>query len=282
MRAHQAEFRIASMARVLQVSRSGYYAWRRRAASARAVADAALSEEIRAAHEESRGTYGAPRIQAELRERGHRVSRKRVARLMRGQGLQGVSRRRRVRTTVKNGEARPAPDLVERDFHAARPDQLWVADITYIATRRRTVYLAVVLDACSRRVVGWALSLRLFSSLVLDALEMAVEQRQPAEVIHHSDQGSQYTSLAFGLRCRRARVRPSMGSVGDCYDNAMAASFFATLECERLDRAVFATPEDARRAIFDFIEGFYNTRRRHSALGYQAPVAFEAQFRGQP
>ena len=282
MRAHQAVFRIASMARVLQVSRSGYYAWRRRAASARAVSDAALSEEIRAAHEESRETYGAPRIQAELRSRGHRVSRKRVARLMRRQGLEGVSRRRRFRTTVRNGEARPAPDLVERDFHAQRPDQLWVADITYIATRGRTVYLAVVLDACSRRVVGWALSLRLFSSLVLDALEMAVEQRQPAGVIHHSDQGSQYTSLAFGLRCRRAGVRPSMGSVGDCYDNAMAESFFATVECELLDRTVFATPEDARRAIFDFIEGFYNTRRRHSALGYQAPVAFEAQFRGQP
>ena len=280
MRAQQAEFRIAGMARVLQVSRSGFYAWRRRGAGARAEEDAALSEEIRAAHEESRGTYGAPRVRAELRARGRRVSRKRVARLMKRLGLQGISRRRRFRTTVKNGEARPAPDLVERDFHAERPDQLWVADITYIATRRRTVYLAVVLDACSRRVVGWALSLRLFRSLVLDALEMAVEQREPAGVIHHSDQGSQYTSLAFGLRCRRAGIRPSMGSVGDCYDNAMAESFFATLECELLDRVVFATPEDARRAIFDFIEGFYNTRR-HSALGYQAPVAFEAQFRGE-
>jgi putative transposase len=199
--------------------------------------------------------------------------------LLRALGLSGVSRRRRVRTTVKNGEARPAPDLVERDFTAAGPDELWVADITYVPTALRTVYLAVVLDAFSRRVVGWALALHLRTSLVLDALEMAVEQRRPEGVIHHSDQGCQYTSLAFGLRCRRAGVRPSMGSVGDCYDNAMAESSFATLECELLDRVPFRAPEEARRAIFDFIEGFYNTRRRHSSLGYRSPAAFEAQHR---
>ena len=278
MRAHQAEFRVSVMARVLGVSRSGYYAWRFRGVSARALSDAALSEEIREIHRESRGTYGAPRVRAELRARGQRVSRKRIARLMRSLGICGVSRRRRVRTTVRDGAARPAPDLVERDFHADEPNELWVADITYVPTRGRTLYLAVVLDACTRRVVGWAMALHLRTVLVLDALEMALEQERPEKVVHHSDQGCQYTSLAFGERCRRAGVQPSMGSVGDCYDNALAESFFATLECELLDRTEFASPEAAQRAIFDFIEGFYNTRRRHSALGYRSPADFAADF----
>ena len=279
MRAHQAEFRVATMARVLGVSRSGYYAWRARGASARAQESAILGEEILEIHRASRETYGAPRILAELRDRGWKVGRKRIARLMQALGICGVSRRRRVRTTVRNQESRPAPDLVERDFRAEAPNQLWVADITYVPTTTRTLYLAVVLDACTRRVVGWAMALHLRTALVLDALEMAVEEQQPQGVIHHSDQGCQYTSLAFGQRCRRAGVRPSMGSVGDCYDNAMAESFFATLECELLDRSKFPNPEVARKAIFDFIEGFYNTRRRHSGIGYQTPVAFEEQLR---
>ena len=266
------------MARMLGVSPSGYYAWLTRPASARAVADRHLSALIRAAHAASRAVYGAPRVWAELRDRGLSVGRKRVARLMREQGLTGVTRRKRFRTTIRNAEARPAPDLVKRNFVVWAPNRLWVADITVVATTRTPLYLAAVVDAFSRRVVGWAMALRQDAALVTRALEMALEQRSTAGVIHHSDQGSQYTSLAFGERCRRAGVRPSMGSVGDCYDNAMAESFFATLETELLDRTRFSTPEEARRELFAFIEGWYNTRRRHSALGYRSPVTFEREF----
>ena len=282
MSAHQAEHRIAVMARVLGVSRSGYYAWRSRPASWRAQVDGRLKEDIRVVHATNREAYGAPRIHFEMREQGWKVGRKRIARLMRELGICGVTRRRRFRTTVKNAEVRPAPDLVDRKFVAHAPDELWVADITYVPTATRTLYLAVALDACSRRVVGWAMATHMRTELVLAALEMAIGQRRPRGVIHHSDQGSQYASLAFGHRCRRAGIRPSMGSVGDCYDNAMAESFFATLECELLDRTRFPDPEVARREIFDFIEGWYNTRRRHSSIGYQSPVGFERQLRGTP
>ena len=275
MKAHQAAHSIATLCDVLDVSPRGYYAWRSRGPSARAEQDAALRGEIQAIHRQSRGTYGAPRIHAELRARGRRVSRKRVARLLRELGLQGVSRRKYVRTTDRAPEARPAPDLVERRFTTSGPNQLWVADITYVPTARSFLYLAVVLDAWSRLIVGWAMTTTLTTDLVLAALDMAVRDRQPRDVIHHSDQGCQYTSLAFGHRCREAGVRPSMGSVGDAYDNAMCESFFATLECELLDRSRFETPAAARLAIFDFIEGFYNTHRRHSRLGYLSPLAFE-------
>jgi putative transposase len=263
------------MCRVLEVSESGYYAWRVRPPSARARRDGELLERILAIHAQSRGSYGAPRVQAELRAQGIRVSRKRVARLMGQAGLRGVSRRRFVVTTVRDERAAPAPDLVQRDFTAARPNQLWVADITYIPTWAGFLYLAVVLDAWSRRVVGWAMETHLRTELVLEALEMAVRQRQPHGVIHHSDQGCQYTSVAFGKRCREAGVRPSMGSVGDAYDNALCESFFATLECELLDRRRFAAQAEARIAVFDYIEGFYNPRRRHSALGYLSPIDYE-------
>jgi len=275
MTAHQAVHRVATMARVLGVSPSGYYAWRKRPLSPRARTDVALSAQIEAAHRESRGTYGVPRIHADLAAHGIHVGRKRVARLMRGAGLQGVSRRRPFRTTVRDETARPAPDLVDRQFTAAGPDRLWVADITYVPTGAGFLYLAVVLDAWSRRVIGWAMEIHLRTELVLTALEMAIAQRQPAEVIHHSDHGCQYTSLAFGRRCREAGIRPSMGSVGDAFDNAMCESFFATLECELLDRQRFRTPADARLAVFDFIEGWYNPRRRHSALDYLSPMSFE-------
>jgi putative transposase len=263
------------MCRVLEVSASGYYAWRVRPPSARAFEDGKLLERILAIHADSRGTYGAPRVQAELRAQGIRISHKRVARLMRQAGVHGVSRRRFVVTTVRQPGAVPAPDLVQRDFEVGGANQLWVADITYIPTWAGFLYLAAVLDAWSRRVVGWAMATHLRTELVLEALEMAVRQRQPRGVIHHSDQGSQYTSLAFGKRCREAGVRPSMGSVGDAYDNAMCESFFATLECELLDRCRFATQAEARTAVFDFIEGFYNPRRRHSALGYLSPLDYE-------
>ncbi len=275
MSAHQAQFPIATMCDVLQVSRSGYYAWRERSPSARELEDAELTEAIREAHVASYGTYGAPRIHAELRARGVRVGKKRVARLMRAARITGVSRRRGPTTTIRSKGERRGPDLVARDFSAEAPDALWVADITYVPTGSGFLYLSVVLDAFSRRVVGWAMAGHLRSELVLAALDMAVGQRDASGVVHHSDHGSQYTSLAFGARCREAGVRPSLGSVGDCFDNAMCESFFATLECELLDRRRFATKAEARMAVFHFIEGWYNVRRRHSALGYEAPVTHE-------
>jgi putative transposase len=243
--------------------------------------DAALLAEIRMAHVASHGTYGAPRIQIDLAEKGFGVGRKRVARLMAAAGIIGVSRRKFVTTTVK-GAGRPAPDLVDRNFTAEKPDQLWVADITYVPTTAGFLYLAVVLDACSRRIVGWSMATTLATSLVLDALEMALSTRCPNGVIHHSDQGSQYTSLEFGRRCREAGVRPSMGSVGDAYDNAMCESFFATLECELLARRRFKTQAEARMALFQFIEGFYNRRRRHSSIGYLSPVDYERRLLAAP
>jgi putative transposase len=263
------------MCRVLAVSASGYYAWRKRPPSIRARADAELTSRITAIHQYSRGTYGTPRIHEELLAAGIRVGRKRVARLMKAAGLCGVSRRKWVATTVREPGARPAPDLVERNFIAAAPNRLWVADITYIPTWTGFLYLAVVLDTFSRRIVGWAMETHLRTELVLQALNLALCQRRPAAVIHHSDQGSQYTSIAFGQRCREAGVRPSMGSVGDCFDNAMCESFFATLECELLDRCRFKTQIEARMAVFEFIEGWYNPHRRHSALDYLSPINYE-------
>lgn len=275
MRDHQALFPVATMCRVLGLSPSGYYAWLKRPPSAHAVRDARLTAAIRASHTRSDGTYGAPRVLADLQEAGERVGQKRVARLMRAAGLVGAHRRRGVRTTRRGPAEHAASDLVHRDFTATAPNQLWVADITYVPTWAGFLYLAVVLDAFSRRVVGWAMATHLKTALVLDALDMAIEQRRPVSVIHHSDHGSQYTALAFGKRCGEMGVRPSRGSVGDCYDNAMAESFFATLECELLDRRRFRTPAEARPAIFRFIEGWYNPHRRHSALGQQSPVAYE-------
>jgi putative transposase len=269
------------MCRLLGLSTSGYYAWAKRSPSRRAREDAVLLAQIRMAHVASHGTYGAPRIQIDLAEKGFRVGRKRVARLMAAAGIIGVSRRKFVTTTIK-GAGRPAPDLVDRNFTAEKPDQLWVADITYVPTSVGFLYLAVVLDACSRRIVGWSMATTLATSLVLDALEMALTTRRPNEVIHHSDQGSQYTSLEFGRRCREAGVRPSMGSVGDAYDNAMCESFFATLECELLARRRFKTQAEARMALFQFIEGFYNRRRRHSSIGYLSPIDYERRLLAGP
>ena len=276
MKTNQADFPVRAMCRVLDLSPSGYYAWLDREPSARAKRDEELTERIEAVWRENRRVYGRPRIYADLKEAGERVGEKRVGRLMKRAGIWGASRRRRgPKTTRRNEDARPAPDLVERDFSAEGPDQLWVADITYIPTWAGFLYLAVVLDVWSRRVVGWSMATHLRTELVLDALNMATWQRRPERVIHHSDQGTQYTSIAFGLRCKEVGVRPSMGSVGDAYDNAMCESFFATLECELLDRQRFRTQAEAKMAVFDFIEGFYNPRRRHSALGQLSPVNFE-------
>lgn len=275
---NQAEFGVAGPCRVLGLSSSGYYAWRKRAPSARARRDAALSVQIRAFHERSRGTYGAPRILHDLREAGEWIGQKRVARLMQAAGLQGVSRRKGTVTTVRDRAARGAPDLVQRDFSASTPNTLWVADITYLPTWVGFLYLAIVLDAFSRRVVGWCMAGHLRTELILQALEMALWQRRPAHVIHHSDHGTQYTSLAFGNRCREAGIQPSMGSVGDCYDNALAESFFATLECELLDRSRFRNHAEARMAVFEYIEGWYNPHRRHSSIDYHSPMRYERLY----
>ena len=272
---HQATFHIATMARVLQVSRTGYYAWRDRPPSERAQRDAELSERIAASHAASDETYGAPRIHEDLKDEGFQVGRKRVARLMRENGLVGVSRRRGPTTTTRRAGDPKGPDLVQRAFTAETPNALWVADITYVPTGSGFLYLAVVLDVFSRKIVGWAMAGHLRTELVLAALDMAVAQRKPESVVHHSDHGCQYTSVGFGARCRTAGIRPSLGSIGDCYDNAMCESFFATLECELIDRYRWPTKAEARMAVFRFIEAWYNGRRRHSSLGYKSPVAYE-------
>lgn len=276
MNANQANFPVRRMCRVLQVSASGYYDWLDRGPSQRALANVVLLEQIRAVHTESDETYGMPRVRAELLDRDVHASGKRIARLMRRNGIRGVSRRRGfVVTTRRDERERPAPDLVNRRFTADGPNRLWVADLTYVPTWAGFLYLSIVLDVWSRRVVGWAMGEQMTAELVLAALNMALQQRKPNDVILHSDQGSQYTSVAFGQRCRKMGVRPSMGSVGDAYDNAMAESFFATLECELIDRRSWPTKTEARLALFSYIEGWYNPRRRHSALGQISPVEFE-------
>ena len=271
---------IATMCRVLGVSPSGYHAWRQRPPSRRARADAALSEKIGEIHVSSRWTYGSPRIHAELREEGLRCSRKRVARLMRQAGIEGCHRRRSIRTTERAAETEQVPDLVERNFKAEAPNRLWLTDFTYVPTLAGFLYLAVVLDAFSRRVIGWAMGPRPTMQLVIEALDMAIWNRKADPgVVHHSDHGSQYTALDYGRRVRQAGLVSSMGSVGDAYDNAMAEAFFATLECELIDRHIWVRRGEARQAIFDYIEGFYNPRRRHSALGYLSPAEYERRWR---
>lgn len=263
------------MCRVLKVSTSGYYKWLHRTPSNRDLQDQKLTEQIKSMYKASDETYGAPRIHADLQDEGVQIGRKRIARLMRQAGLRGVSRRRGPQTTIRvKGRVSP-PDLVNRNFKADRPNELWVADITFVPTCTGFLFLSVVMDAFSRLIVGWSMASHLRKELVLSALDMAIGQRKPENVIHHSDQGSQYTAIAFGQRCKEAGVRPSTGSVGDCYDNAMCESFFATLECELIDRRRFETKAEAKMAIFQFIEGFYNVRRRHSSLGYKAPKTFE-------
>lgn len=238
--------------------------------------DLSLTGKIEAIHRRSRSVYGSPTIHAELADDyGIRVGRKRVARLMRSAGLRGATLRRYVVTTQADPDAPRPVDLVDRQFYTDGPDRLWVADITYIPTWSGFLYLAIVLDVYSRRVVGWSMETHLRTELILAALNMAITQRQPEAVIHHSDRGCQYTSYAFGKRCREAGVMPSMGSVGDAYDNAMAESFFATLERELLNRRRFKSQAEAKMAVFEWIEGWYNPHRRHSSLGYRSPVNYE-------
>lgn len=271
---------VATACRVLEVSTSGFYEWGSRPASDRDWEQAHLLEQIRQAHAASYGTYGHRRVHAELvLGQQIRVSHGRVERLMRSARLQGVHRRRLRGCTRRDQTATPSDDLVERNFRPAAPDRLYVADITQHRTSEGWYYLAVVLDCFSRRVVGWAMADHIRSELVVDALQMAIWNRRPeAGAIHHSDHGSTYTSWAFGQRLREAGLLGSMGSIGDCFDNSVAESFFATLQTELLDRSTWPTREVLGQAVFAFIEGFYNPRRRHSTLGYLSPADYEQHY----
>lgn len=274
-----AQFPVSLLCRAMGVSRAGYYAWRTRGPSARAVADAALSERIGEIHDRTLGIYGAPRIHAELRiAYGIRVGRKRVARLMRTMGIFGAHRRGGVRTTIRDPARESAPDLVERRFVADRPDRLWVCDIKYVQTGQGFLFLAAVQDMFSRRIVGWSMRDDMTTTLILDALGMAVTRRHTsAGLIAHSDHGSQYTSTAYGTYAKRSGIALSMGAIGDPWDNAVAETFFASLEKELLRRERLANREAARMRLFWYIECFYNTHRRHSALGYLSPADYEKQ-----
>jgi transposase InsO family protein len=279
--AEQAHFSVVRLCRVLDVSTSGFYAWRQRPLSHHARTDAALSTRIHRVHLDSHCTYGAPRIHAELRDSGTRVGKKRVARLMRRAGLAGRNPKRFRRTTIPaSTPGVQPPDLVQRDFRPQAPDRLWVADITYVRTWEGWLYLAVILDAFSRRVVGWALADHLRTELATAALHMALTTRQPtAGLIHHSDRGSQYLSAAYTGILTEHGLRSSVGRPGTCWDNAAAESFFATLKTELLHRATWPTRQHARSAIFAYLEGFYNRHRRHSTLGFRSPADFEANYR---
>ena len=270
--------RVAVACRVLRTSTSGYYEWRGRPLSPRAVADQALTAQIREIHTMSRGTYGVPRVHAELRLGcGVRCGRKRVARLMRSTGLQGIYVRRKKRGCP----AQPVhDDLVRRHFVADAPDRLWLTDITEHATREGKVYLAAVLDVFGRRIVGWSIADHLRSELVVDAIEMARWRRRPVagKTVLHSDRGAQYTSWAFGHRLRDAGLLGSMGRVGSAYDNAMMESFFSTLQRELLDRRSWTTRKELASAIFEWIEAWYNPRRRHSKIAYHSPVEHERLY----
>jgi putative transposase len=275
--AERASYPVAVLCRMLGVSKSGYYAWRGRPPSERSRQDALLIEKIREIHSRSRETYGYPRVHAEMRSLGVSCGRRRVARLMRAAGLRGCVRGKRRRTTRRDPRAAPAPDLLGRDFVAGRPNRVWLADITYVPTREGFLYLAFILDTYSRKVVGWSMAPHMRTELVVDALEMAVWRRRPVAglLVHHSDRGVQYTAISFGKRLEEVGIVPSMGRTGTALDNAMAESFLATLKTELVHRRRFPDREVARSAIFEYLEGFYNRRRLHSALGYKSPVSYE-------
>jgi transposase InsO family protein len=276
---HVADFPVHAMCAVLGVSRCGYYAWAARPESARAQADSALAGAIRDAHEASRGRYGSPRVHAELLAQGRRVGRKRVARLMRGMGL-AARRRRRFRRTTDSRHAHPvAPNLLRREFRAAAPDRVWLADITYIGTAEGWLYLAAVLDLFSRKIVGWAMAEHLGHDLALAALEMAIATRRPVPgLLHHSDRGVQYAAHGYRQRLQLQGMLCSMSRKGDCWDNAPMESFFATLKGELVEQRDYLTRAEARADLFQYIEGFYNRRRRHSAIGYLTPDQMAATF----
>lgn len=276
--AEKAHYPVSLMCRVLEVNRTSFHDWQRRPPSDRALYDAFLVEKIRTIHAASDGTYGAPRVHAELRlGHGICVGRKRVERLMRADGLEGIPVPRKTRTTVRVAGVRVAPDLVDRDFNPTAPNQLWCADITYLPTWEGWLYLASVIDCYSRLVVGWCMLDTLRLELVERALEMAVARRRPQPgLIHHSDHGSQYTAVVFGQRCSELGIEVSMGSVGDCYDNAVCEAFHATLKRELVHRRGWPTRAQLKTAVFGYIEGFYNTTRRHSTIAYRSPAEHDA------
>jgi len=282
IKAHEGQHRVVLMCRVLDVCRSGYYAWLKRTPSARALRNERLQVEVRAIHRQSRGTYGSPRICEELRERGERVSRKRIACLMRLEGIQGKKRKRVRRTTDSSHSQLIAQNLLERRFSVQSVegiDRVWVSDITYVPTREGWLYLAVVLDLASRMVVGWAMGSSLESGLATAALEMALGRRSPGEgLLHHSDRGVQYASWEYQERLALCGAVASMSRKGNCWDNAVAESFFATLEVELIEDADWRTRQEARAAIFEYIEVWYNRQRRHSSLGYLSPAEYERRL----
>lgn len=277
--AEKARTPISVICDLLGVSRSGYYDWATRAPSDRQLTDAWLTEKIREIWKENKKVYGSPRIHAELRlQHGIHVSRKRVERLMRQAGISGLIEKKYRSTTVRVPGVRVADDLVERRFRPAAPNVLWVADITYLRTWEGWVYLAAVQDAYSRRIVGWSMADHMRAPLVVDALQMAIARRRPQPgLVHHSDQGGQYVSLGFGQAARGAGIARSMGSRGDCFDNAVAESFFATLKKELIHRRSWPTRRELIGEVFDYVETFYNRRRRHSTLGMLSPAQYEAK-----
>jgi transposase InsO family protein len=275
--AHAAEFAVAVMCATLEVSVSGYYAWRCRAPSAHEQADAALSAQIQTVFRAGRGVYGSPRVHAALHRQGHHCGRKRIARLMRAQGLRAARpRRQKPRTTDSQHNQPVAPNLLGRDFTAEAPNRKWVADITGIPTHQGWLYLAGILDVYSRRLIGYAMDAHRDEQLVETALEMALGRRRPrVGLLHHSDRGSQYTSQGYRGRLECHGIRMSMSGKGEPYDNALMESFFSRLKAECVDRQDFQTQDQARACVFEYLEVFYNRRRLHSALGYQSPLAFE-------
>jgi transposase InsO family protein len=281
--AEKATYPVSMLCRTLGVSRASFYAWHDRGPSARERADQQLLERIRQIHHDSRGTYGAPRVHAELREdHGIRCSRKRIARLMRHHGLVGCHRRRRRGLTRPDPKATPAPDLVGRLFDPGVPDRTWYADISYVPTQEGWLYLAAVLDGCSRKVIGWAMADHLRAELAVDALQMALDRRQPAAgLIHHSDRGSQYTAGVYTKALQAAGLRQSMGRVATCFDNAACESLFATVKTELVHTRTWPTRQAARTAIYEYLEVFYNRRRRHSSLGYLSPTEYERRYHQQ-
>ena len=277
IRAEKANFPVRVMCRALQVSHSGFYAYLGRPIAARTLENARLVGKIRLIHLQYRSAYGSPRIHDELCTRKIKVGRHRVARLMKENGIRAKRKRRFRKTTDSDHDLKIAPNLLKRDFSAAEPNRVWVSDITYIWTLQGWLYLAIILDLFSRKIVGWTLDTSLKTGLVLRALHMAILKRQPPpDLIFHSDRGSQYASDDFRTALKNARMIQSMSRKGDCLDNAVAESFFATLRAELTDLCVLQTRLGARRSIFDYLENFYNTVRRHSTLGYLSPAAFES------
>lgn len=279
--AEKARYPVRLMCKVLQVSKAGFYAWASRSESIRSIENRKLVTEIRAIHAESRQTYGSPRVHAELQARGRDVGKNRIARLMNENGIESRRKKKFRRTTDSRHKLPVAANIVARNFSASAPDQVWVTDITYIWTREGWLYLAAILDLYSRQVVGWAASASLHRELVFEALDEALRRRDVRPgLIHHSDRGCQYASRDYRRRLEANGIVCSMSRKGDCWDNAIGESFFATLKGEMVDRADFVTRAQAINALFDYIEVFYNRQRRHSSLGYITPVEFEQRFHG--